>query len=71
MFFNTRSALLQTISAVNFVNFTDNNIFKAGKAYANQKQFWKDFMSLMNSEFLGIRMSNKNFKKSPTLFFKT
>jgi hypothetical protein len=52
MFFNTRSALLQTISAVNFVNFTDNNIFKAGKAYANQKQFWKDFMSLMNSEFL-------------------
>jgi hypothetical protein len=32
MFFNTRSALLQTISAVNFVNFTDNNIFKAGKA---------------------------------------
>ena len=26
--------------------------FKAGKAYANQKQFWKDFMSLMNSEFL-------------------
>ena len=52
MFFNTRSALLQTISAVNFVNFTDNNIFKAGKAYANQKQFWSDFMSLMNSEFL-------------------
>ena len=52
MFFNTRSALLQTISAINFVNFTDNNIFKAGKAYANQKQFWKDFMSLMNSEFL-------------------
>ena len=52
MFFNTRSALLQTISAVNFVNFSDNNIFKAGKAYANQKQFWSDFMSLMNSEFL-------------------
>lgn len=52
MFFNTRSALLQTISAVNFVNFTDNNIFKAGKAYADQNQFWKDFMQLMNSEFL-------------------
>ena len=52
MFFNTRSALLQTISAVNFINFSDNNIFKAGKAYANQKQFWKDFMQLMNSEFL-------------------
>ena len=52
MFFNTRSALLQTISAVNFVNFSDNNIFKAGKAYSNQKQFWSDFMTLMNSEFL-------------------
>ena len=26
MFFNMRSAVLQTISAVNFVNFTDNNI---------------------------------------------
>ena len=52
MFFNTRSALLQTISAVNFINFKDNNIFKAGKAYANQKQFWSDFMTLMNSDFL-------------------
>ena len=52
MFFNTRSALLQTISSVNFINFSDNNIFKAGKAFANQKQFWKDFMFLMNSEFL-------------------
>ena len=52
MFFNTRSALLQTISSINFINFSDNNIFKAGKAYANQKQFWSDFMTLMNSEFL-------------------
>ena len=52
MFFNTRSALLQTISAVNFINFKDNNIFKAGKAYANQKQYWSDFMTLMNSDFL-------------------
>ncbi len=52
MFFNTRSALLQTISSVNFINFKDNNIFAAGKAFANQPQYWKDFMSLMNSEFL-------------------
>ncbi len=52
MFFNTRSALLQTISSVNFINFGDNNIFKAGKAFANQKQFWSDFMFLMNSDFL-------------------
>ena len=26
MFFNTRSAVLQTISDVNFINFTDNNV---------------------------------------------
>lgn len=52
MFFNSRSAVLQTISAVNFINFTDNNILAAGKALANPKQFTKDFMTLMNSEFL-------------------
>ena len=31
MFFNTRSALLQTLSSVNFVNFSDNNPLKAAK----------------------------------------
>ena len=52
MFLNTRSALLQTISAVNFINWGDNNIVKAGAAFANQKQFWGDFMTLMNSDYL-------------------
>jgi len=52
MFLNTRSALLQTISAVNFINWGDNNIIKAGRAFANQKQFWSDFVKLMNSDFL-------------------
>jgi len=52
MFLNTRSALLQTISAVNFINLGDNNIIKAGRAFANQKQFWGDFMTLMNSDYL-------------------
>ncbi|MCP5077293.1 MAG: hypothetical protein GY951_04470, partial [Psychromonas sp.] len=55
MFFNTRSALLQTISSINFINFTDNNVLAAGKAFANQKQFWSDFMTLMNSDFLKER----------------
>ena len=55
MFFNTRSALLQTISMANFVNHTDNNIFAAAKAFANQKQFWSDFMMLFNSDFLKDR----------------
>ena len=62
MFFNTRSAVLQTISAANFINFKDNNIFAAGKAFANQKQYWSDFSKLFNSEFLvarrdGLRMN--------------
>ena len=52
MFFNMRSAVLQTISAVNFVNFTDNNIFKAAAAFANQPQYWSDVVKLMNSDYL-------------------
>ena len=55
MFFNTRSAVLQLLSTVNFVNFTDNNILKAGQAFANQPQFWKDVLNLMNSDFLKER----------------
>ena len=52
MFLNTKSALLQTISAVNFLNWGDNNIIKAGAAFANQKQYWADFMKLINSDYL-------------------
>jgi hypothetical protein len=46
MFFNMRSAVLQTISAVNFVNFTDNNLFKAAAAFGNQPQYWRDVLIL-------------------------
>jgi hypothetical protein len=52
MFLNARSAVLQTISAVNFINWKDNNPMKAALAFANQKQYWSDFMKLMNSDFL-------------------
>ena len=55
MFFNVRSAALQMISNVNFINWTDNNVIKAGKAFANQPQYWKDVMYLMNSPFLTKR----------------
>jgi len=55
MFFNTRSAILQTISSINFVNYSDNNILKAGLAFANQPQYWKDFNRLFNSEYLVAR----------------
>ena len=57
MFFNTRSALLQTISSVNYLNFADNNPIKAAAAFTNQKQFWSDFSELFNSDFLKQRRS--------------
>ena len=61
MFFNQRSAVLQLMSATNFVNMTDNNIFKAGTAFANQPQYWKDFKTLFNSEYLKNRRGGLEF----------
>ena len=55
MFFNARSAVLQTLSTVNFINWGDNNPFKAGLAFANQPQFWKDFAFIFNSDMLKQR----------------
>ena len=55
MFINIKSALLQTISFANFINYSDNNIYAATKAFANQPQFWKDFKLLFNSDFLRDR----------------
>ncbi len=55
MFFNTRSAVLQTLSTVNFINWGDNNMFAAAKAFANQPQYWKDFLTLFNSDMLKQR----------------
>ena len=55
MFFNRRSALLQGISFINFVNWSDNNPVKAAAAYANQPQFWKDFAMIWNSPKLKQR----------------
>jgi len=57
MFVNTRSALLQTISSINFINWSDNNPVKAAAAFANQKQYWKDFVMIFNSPYLKQRRS--------------
>ena len=57
MFFNTRSAALQTLSTINFINWSDNNVFAASAAFANQPQYWKDFMTLFNSDMLKQRRS--------------
>ena len=55
MFLNTRSAILQTLSAVNFINLTDNNPIAVAKTLLNQKQYWGDVVKLMNSDYLTER----------------
>ena len=55
MFFNMRSALLQTISSINYLNWSDNNPLKAGMALANFPQFIKDFAMIFNSDMLKQR----------------
>ena len=57
MFMNVKSALLQTISSVNFLNWSDNNPYKAALAFGNQKQYWSDFATLWNSPKLKQRRS--------------
>ena len=57
MFFNVRSAVLQLISTVNYINHTDNNLFAFGKAILNTKQFAKDFKMIFNSPQLRVRRS--------------
>ena len=61
MFFNARSAVLQQLSFVNFLNFSDNNVFKASKAFANQKQFWSDYLMIFNSDMLKQRRQGASF----------
>ena len=57
MFMNRRSALLQLLSTVNFINWSDNNPMKAAAAFANQKQYWADFAMIFNSPKLKQRRS--------------
>jgi len=62
MFWNTRSAALQTISTINYLNWHDNNPYKMGKAMANTKQYSKDFTMLWNSDYMvnrraGVRIN--------------
>jgi len=51
MFLNMKSGLLQLISNVNFINWGDNNIYQAAKAFAS-KEYWPTVMKLMNSDYL-------------------
>ena len=47
--------MLQMLSTVNFINYADNNPVKAAAAFANQKQYWKDFAMIFNSDKLKER----------------
>lgn len=55
MFFNRRSALLQLLSTINFINYTDNNPLQAAAAFMNIPQFAKDFVKIFNSPKLKER----------------
>ena len=55
MFLNARSAVLQTISSINFINWSDNNPLKVAKTIANFPQFAKDFAMIFNSDMLQQR----------------
>jgi hypothetical protein len=57
MFLNRRSALLQQISLVNFINYSDNNPIAFAKALGNREQYSKDWVYLFNSDFLKQRRS--------------
>jgi hypothetical protein len=57
MFFNVRSAILQTISSTNYLNWNDNNPLAAATAFANQKQYWADFATIINSDKMRERRS--------------
>ena len=51
MFINVKSGLLQLISNVNFINWGDNNIYAAAKAFVSA-DYWPTVMKLLNSDYL-------------------
>ena len=55
MAINIRSAVLQQLSIVNFMNWTHNNPFAMARAMGNVPQFTSDFINLWNSTFLTER----------------
>ena len=57
MFFNFRSATLQTISALNFVDWENNTPYKAAKQFANVKRYRKNFVKILFSNYLKQRRS--------------
>ena len=59
---NIRSAVLQQLSIVNFMNFTHNNPLAMAKAMSNTSQFTSDFLELINSDFLTDRRGGQKIE---------
>ena len=59
---NVRSAVLQQLSIVNFMNFTHNNPLAMARAMSNRKQFTEDFFKLWNSSFLTDRRGGQKIE---------
>jgi len=57
---NFRSMAMQTTSLTNFINVSDNNIFAAGKAFANQPRYWSDVSEIWNSDWAKSRRGGGN-----------
>ena len=55
MFLNMRSAVLQLLSTVNFINTTDNNPLKAIARVLNAPQYLRDMRFLLGSAFMRDR----------------
>ena len=49
--------MLQTISALNYTNWSDNNPLRIAQTLANPKNFAKTFVEIFNSDFLKQRRS--------------
>ena len=60
MFLNTRSALMQMISSMNYINTSFNNPAKAALAVANQPQYWADVSKLWTSDYLTARRGSQS-----------
>lgn len=61
MFLNVRSAALQLLSTLNFINKPGNNLFQATRAFANREQWNKDYQTLWNSDYLTSRRDGAKF----------
>lgn len=55
MFLNAKSAILQTLGAINYLNMSDNNPLAAAMAFGNFKQYSADFAKIISSDEISER----------------